>query len=79
MGRKLAPNNLFKPNPLRRFVQMCRCSIEATHRLGTLWVGLIQVLGPKIMKIIRAKDLRLPALGEQSTSRIWVVSPLVFI
>ena len=40
----VAPNNSFKPNPLRYLVQMCRCSIATTHRLSALRVGLIQAL-----------------------------------
>ena len=30
--RKSAPNNSFKPNPLRRLAQVHRCSIATTHR-----------------------------------------------
>ena len=33
-GRWARANNSFKPNPLRRFVQMCRCSIAPIHRLA---------------------------------------------
>ena len=31
-GLQLRPNNSFKPNPLRCFVQMYCCSIATTHR-----------------------------------------------